>query len=260
MKTSRPERLYSILGRAHTLSGSDIFLNETNRQNHFRSQLSELSWAIVSSLERHGLSEALLADTVSKLRSAKDDPQHYGDNRPGKFFEDHTPIVPDPRFSYWNLLGYGITGEGGYNEFLKITGIDHSIDYATLCGVIGLLLIESSVLHLNVDDFPIASSDAMEAATCVEEMMLDRRYRSILKESRQEMARKGGIAAHAKTADMKAKIVSEWKSGRFNNKKRDAVTWALREFPQWKPKGAKDLVRRWLRESDKATSTTQQDQ
>jgi hypothetical protein len=138
MTTRTDGRIYAALAAAQTLSGREIYRRGTDRQNHFRARLSELSWSVVSSLERHGLRESLLIETVAKLRIAKDDPRHYGDNKPGTFFDDerHTPVVPDPCFSHWNLYEYGVTGEGGFNGFISLTGIDPAIDDPTLCGLI----------------------------------------------------------------------------------------------------------------------------
>lgn len=118
MTTHTHGKVYGVMGAARTLSGRDIYRRLTDRQNHFRSRLSELSWAVVSSLDRHGLSESLLLETVEKLRAAKNDPRHYGDNKPGTYFDDitRTPVVPDPRFSYWNLYEYGVTGEAGFDR------------------------------------------------------------------------------------------------------------------------------------------------
>ena len=97
MTTHADGPTYRSLGAARTLSGRDIYKRLTDRQNHFRSRLSELSWSVVSSLERHGLAESLLSGTVAKLRVAKNDPQHYGDNKPGAYFDDgpRTAVVPD---------------------------------------------------------------------------------------------------------------------------------------------------------------------
>lgn len=247
--------MYEQLGLARTLSGVEIYRTCTDRQNHFRQRLSELSWGIVSSLYRHGLSEALLSDTVEKLRVAKNDPQHYGDNRPGGTFENGIAVIPDPRFSYWNLFEYGITGEGGYKDFLNVAGIDRSIDYATMCGIVGLLLIEASVECLDRGDYFIAAADGMEAATCIEEMMLDRGYRSIIKGQRQEFARRGGLAAHRETEGAKAAIVAEYLAGKFRTKA-ECARWAVRRYPAVT---AVETVRRWLRVADmKRKGTTQQ--
>jgi hypothetical protein len=253
MPRERKMGLYEQLGRARTLSGLDIYRPSTDRQNHFRSRLSETSWSIVSSLYKHELSEDLLSDTVEKLRIAKNDPQHYGDNRPGSTFENGTPVVPDPRFSYWDLLGYGLSVEGGLNVFRQITGIDQSIDYATLCGIVGLLLIDASVESLESGDTSVAASDAMEAASCVEEMMLDRGFRSMLKEHRQEFSRQGGFAAHRETDEFKASVIAEYRTGRFKTKA-DCVRWARKQLPI----KAEETVRRWLRAADKDKATTQQ--
>lgn len=245
--------LYRSLGNARTLSGRDIYRPDTDRQNHFRQRLSETSWGIVSALSEHGLSDSLLSDTAAKLRIAKNDSQHYGDNRPGGVFNDGTPVVPDPRFSYWNLLEFGITGEGGLGEFVRITGIDRSIDYATLCGVIGLLLIDSAVDALESGDHFIAASDAMEAGNCVEEMVLDRSYRSILRRHRRDFARQGGLAAHRETNEYKALVLANWRTGQHKTMA-SCARWAMKQFPL----KSQAVVLRWLSAANKPNSATQQ--
>lgn len=247
------DQIYHTLGAARTLSGRDIYRRTTDRQNHFRSRLSELSCAVVSSLERHGLAETLLLATVAKLRAAKTDLRHYGDNRPGMYFSEPvgTPVVPDPTFSFWNLYEYGVTGEGGFDGFIALSGMDPEIDNPTPCGLIALLLIDSSVEHLDNDDPFLAASDAMEAALCLEQMLYDRNYRHMLQQARTELARKGGVARHRETDDYKAQVVAKWRTGAFKTKVA-AVRWAMRQFPL----PSQEVVVRWLRESDKARSTT----
>lgn len=242
------ENLYGVLAAARTLSGRDIYKRRTDRQNHFRSRLSELSWQVVTSLERHGLTESRLVDTIEKLRAAKNDPRHYGDNTPGAYFDDRlrTPVVPDPSFSYWNLYEYGITGEDGFEGFIALALIDPEIDDPTLCGLIALLLIDSAVGHLDKDDPFLAASDAMEAASCVEQMFHDRRYRQMLQEARKELARKGGAAAHRETDEYKTQVIAKWNSGVFKTKA-DAARWAMKEFPLRN----QEVVVRWLRDADK---------
>jgi hypothetical protein len=208
--------------------------------------LGSLSYSIGGSLFRHGLSEPTFSHTVEKLRIAKTDPQHFGDNTPRLTFSDGTPAVPDPRFSYWDLLRYGLSGDGGLDGFRKRAGIDQSIDYSTLCGIVGLLLIEASVEALDSGDTFISASDAMEAANCVEEMLLDQSYRSIFKDIRKNLWSKGGRAAHRRTDQIKNKVISEWQSGRHKCPK-DVYSWACKAFPDWKPKTGKQIVARWLR-------------
>lgn len=243
------ENIYRVLGAARTLSGREIYRKTTDRQNHFRSRLSELSWQVVSSLERHGLPELRFADTINKLRTARDDPRHFGENVPGSYFDDRvrTPVVPDPRFSYWNLYEYGITGEGGFDGFISLASIDPEIDDPTLCGLIALLLIDSSVELLDNDDPFLAASDAMEAALCVEQMFHDRGYRRMLEDARKDLARKGGLAAHRETDEFKAQVVAKWKNGEFKTKA-SAARWAMKEFPLRN----QEVIVRWLREADKS--------
>lgn len=253
MKTHIQGKLYGTLGAARTLSGRDIYKPVTDRQNHFRSRLSELSWSVISSLERHELAETLLVETVEKLRRAKSDPRHYGDNKPDTYFDDRsrTPVVPDPTFSYWNLYEYGITGEGGFDGFISIAGIDPTIDNATLCGLIALLLIDSAVERLDNDDPFLAASDGMEAALCVEQMFHDRSYRHMLQKARTDLARKGGAARHRETGAYKTQVVAKWRTGAFKSKAA-AARWAMRQFPL----PSQEVVVRWLREADKVWPAT----
>jgi hypothetical protein len=244
----RGTSLYAQIASATTVSGRQIFVRATDRQNHYRRHLSELSWQVVSSLDRHGLSETMFADTIEKLRTAKGDPTHYGDNSPGSFFDDaaRTAIVPDPRFSYWNLYEYGVVGEEGFEGFKRDCGISPSIDHPTLCGLIVLLLIDSAVELLDHGDAFLAASDGMEAALCVEQMFHDRGYRDMLQEARRDLARKGGAAAHRETDEYKAQVVAKWRSGEFPTKAA-AARWAMRQFPL----RSTEVIARWLRDADK---------
>lgn len=249
--------LYGALRAARTLSGRDIYRRLTDRQNHFRSRLSELSWSVVSSLDRHGLSESLLLETIEKLRVAKDDSRHYGDNTPGTYFDGRarTAVVPDPRFSYWNLYEYGVTGEGAFDGFIALAGIDPAIDNPTLCGLIALLLIDSSVENLDNDDPFLAASEAIEATFCVEQMFHDRGYRQMLQEARKDLARKGGVAAHRETDEYKSQVISRWRSGAFKTKVA-AARWAMKEFPLRN----QEVIVRWLREADRGGHATRLDE
>jgi len=248
MTAGSHRKIYGELRAARTLSGRDIYRKHTDRQNHLRSRLGELSWQVVSSLERNGLAESRLIETIERLRAAKTDPQHYGDNKPGAYFDDgpRTPVVPDPRFSYWNLYEFGITGEGGFAGFVALAAINPEIDNPTLCGLIALLLIDSAVELLDRDDPFLAASDAMEATLCVEQMSFDRGYRHMLQEARQDLARKGGAAAHRETDEYKTQVVAKWHSGEFTTKVA-AARWAMKEFPLRN----QEVVVRWLREADK---------
>lgn len=248
--------LYFTLGAARTLSGREIYRRRTDRQNHLRSRLAELSWQVVSSLERHGLSEPLLLDTVSKLRHAQHEPRHFGDNTPASHFEGPSsiPVVPDSRFSYWNLLEYGLSGEQGFEGFIALCAIVPSIDRPTLFGLIALLLIDSAVEHLDRKDPFIAGSDAVEAAFCVEQMFHDRGYRHILEQARKDLARKGGIAAHRETDEYKAEVIAKWRTGVFTTKA-EAARWAMKQFPL----RSQEVIVRWLRAAERNTDTTELD-
>ncbi len=251
------EGVYRTLGAGQTVSGREILIRSTHRENHFRSRLSELSWSVVSSLSRHGLSESLLAQTIQSLRLAKEDPRHYGENSPGMCFDDRarTPVVPDPNFNYWNLLEYGLSGKEGFAGFAKSVGLDPAIDNATLCGLIALLLIDASVEHLDNDEPFRAAAEALDASLCVEQMFYDRGYRHILKEARSDLARRGGVAAHRETDAYKIEVISKWKSGVFKTKA-EAARWAMREFPLRN----QEVIARWLREAERADPLTRLDE
>ena len=248
MRNSNERSLYESLRQSITLSGSEIYKLKTNRENHFRSRLSKLSYSLVSLLERHGLAATTLVDAVIKLRVAKNDSRHYGDNQPGSYFDDpqRTPVVPDPRFSFWDLYQFGVTGPDGFAGFLELSELDASIDNATLQGIIGLLLIDSAVESLDRSDMSLAAADAMEAATCLEQMILDRSYHALAKASRTEFARKGGVERHAETNANKQNILDKWDSGVFDGNKTAAGNWAHQNFEV-----NVETARKWIREHEK---------
>lgn len=245
MKGSKDPYTHIFSGK--TLSGIEIFIRGTDPQNHYRMGLHRLSFTLGAFLERHGLSGNLLADTAAKLRQAKDDPQHYGDNSPNWFHDDpdRTLIAPDLRFSFWDLYQYGTTGPDGFEGFKRLTSIDTSLDEATLTGVVGLLLLDSAVNLLCQGDFYRSAAAAMEGAACLEQMVLDGSYSSIAQSARSALARKAGQARHAKKHDAKRQVLEKWDAGVFGGNKTSAGNWAHDNFEV-----SVEVARKWVRKHE----------
>jgi hypothetical protein len=209
---------------------------------------------VVSFLAEQDVPDTVLRDSIEKLRSAYSDPVHYGDNRPGSFFADGTPTVSDPRFDYFDFIGYALSGEGGFAEFWQLAALDERITYSVLFGLIVLLLIDSAVNRLEQGDAIGAGAELVHAAEAREEMLYKVHQNAWQAEARTRFARTGGLAAHQRTAEYKETILREWDSGKFETKAA-AKRWASGTM-RWPVNP--EVVERWIREHEKAKAHTQQ--
>jgi hypothetical protein len=85
------------------------------------------------------------------------------------------------------------------------------------------------VKHLNQGDTLLAASEGMQAASCVEEMLLDQSYRENVIESRRRLSSAGGRAAHKRTDEIKAAVIRESRSGR-HTKASQVYAWARKDL------------------------------
>ncbi len=180
--------------RGDTCLGKAIYRPETNRQNWARGAASHLSANIKWALEEITTDERLLDTTIERLRRNFTNPIHYGDKKPGWFFGDGTPVIPDPRFTYFDLWQYGITGEDGYKGFLRDCGLPESVPYSIVVAATSLLLIDDAIEAINRDDPWYATWALYQAHDLFEEMLATTRDDSLLLEFRASL-KKGPPAA-----------------------------------------------------------------
>jgi hypothetical protein len=204
-------------------------------------------------LIRWNLPEFDLLDAIEKLKTAYKDPRHYGDNVPNRTF-DGVEVLPDPRFTFLDLYSFGTTGEGGFNEFRNLVGFKDSLNENTIIALIVLLLVDSSVAYLDEGDYLLAGADGMEAEDAMAYVLDAAGYDSRLATLRKTFARSGGLAAHRETEEFRRAILEKWQTGEFAGNKSEAARWARKQFPI----KSDEVVRRWIREFEKSTTTTRQ--
>lgn len=162
----------AMLRDGKTLRGRDIILNGTHEQNYGRSHASSLQYEFVYGLSHNPDGESYEPTypwfhAVTKARTDKalhvahilvknlNNPVHYETNRPGLFSSDGVPLFLDPKFTYWDLMNYGMSGEDGFIGFLRDANLPSDTPYDTVLIAAGLLLVDWIVDELdnNRDSF-----------------------------------------------------------------------------------------------------------
>lgn len=100
--------------------------------------------AALDHAERH------LEEVAKRLKAARDDPSHFGDNRPGWFDSDGNPITP-ARYSHIDLIGYGPSGDGGLQGFLDLCGMPPGTGYEHLTLAAAFLDIHDALQFFDAD-------------------------------------------------------------------------------------------------------------
>jgi hypothetical protein len=251
---SKPTFLQVLILKAVTVTRRKILLPGVHAENLLRSRVSSISYNVSSELLRRELSDAVVRETIAKLKAAFLDPYHYGDNRPRAnempISFSGEPMTPTTRFDYMDFLGFAISGEEGFEGFAKSIALDRTIQYSTVAGFISLLLIDSGIAFLDRDETINAASDLIRAAEAREELLYESKY-AIGKSAREDVARAGGKERHATTNTQKHELLSKWDTGIFHNNKTRAGEWALRQY------GVKvETARIWIRAHEKNKNAT----
>jgi len=231
--------------RGETCLGRTIYRPDTNRQNWARGAVSQLSARIKWALEDLPHDERLLDTTIEQLRRNLTNPVHYGDNKPGSFFESGVPVVPDPRFTFFDLMGFGISGEEGYKGFLRDCDLPESVPYIIVVAATSLLLIDDAIDAMDRDDPWYATWVLYQAHDLFEEMMLRQVRESVRPELRRQFASAGGKARHRDKHSHRDDILTEWATGKFNGNKSRCARWARTQFPIIE---SLETVKKWIRE------------
>lgn len=235
-----------------TCLGKKIYLSDTNHQNWARGAAGHLNGAIKCALDRLSYDESLLDTTIERLRLNLTNPIHYGQNKPGKHFGSGVPVVPDPRFTYSDLIGFGMSGEDGYKGFLRDCVLPESVPYMIVVAATCLLLIDDAIDAMDRDDPWYASGVLDEARSWFHDIV----RRNAFEEARPEIIRQftsaGGKARYREKQLHRDDILKEWATGNFNGNKSRCARWARNQFPIIL---SFETVKRWIREYE---TTTQQ--
>lgn len=106
------EAIADNLLNQRTAFGLEVVRQQTSSENYARSVVSKLQhdlvlfafdWLLDGSPE--GLPR--VGRAVTMLRAELPKARHLGDNKPGLFSSAGVPLLPDPRFTYWNLFEVG---------------------------------------------------------------------------------------------------------------------------------------------------------
>jgi hypothetical protein len=234
--------------RCTTVGGHKIYREATHRENRLRSHASEISANVLRDLKQLEVPDVTLRSTIDSVRSAHADPHHYGDNKPGSWFTNGTSTVPDPVFDYWDFVGFGLSGDRGYDGFAEDMKLDANVTYRVFIAVVALLLVDSAIAHLDAEDLVAGASDLIRAAEAREEMFTLARAKVAEQKARRAIAQSGGIGKHRETRAIKKKVLEKWATGVFENNKTNAARWACANFPKVE---SEEVVRRWIRAYEK---------
>lgn len=240
------------LKRGQTCLGRMIHRPDTDRQNWARGAASHLSARIKWALEKLPHDERLLDITIERLRSNFNNPIHYGDNKPGFVFASGVPTVPDPRFTYFDLWQFGITGEDGYKGFLRDCGLPDSVPFIVVVAATSLLLIDDAIDAMDRDDPWYANWVLFQAYELTEDMVSREVRESARPEIIRQFASAGGKARHQDKQAYKEDILKAWGTGKFNGNKSRCARWARLQFPTIQ---SVETIKRWIRDYE---ATTQQ--
>lgn len=225
----------ACLANERTVNGRVVVLPHADEQNFTRYALSLLQARFIDFMRGariEGRLGAIDATLGNQIRAAIDvlpgqitNPVHYEDNSPALFTADGVPVLPDPEFTYWDLLGFGLSGPDGQAGFLRDCGLPADVSASALDIAVGLLLVDSAVAELERDRPHRAAMLATQAADCAEVCQLAR-LRSVaagqgdtvtveaISKVFTEMGARGGQAsAEARAAKAKAtpeKVAQIW--------------------------------------------------
>jgi hypothetical protein len=249
------ERRSYCFERGKTCLGRNIFLPQTAGQNWARKAISSLSAQLQWTLERQSYDERLLGEVIERLKLNLPNPIHYGENKPGWTFGDipgdpkpGTLVVPDARFNYFDLFSFGISGEDGYEGFLRDCGLAPSTPYTHVVAATALLLLDEAIQTLDSENPWYPTWALYQAHDLLDELQSRESEKEVERRERKTFAIAGARMRHAETDEYKAEILKEWKTGRFKGNKSACAKWAIKQYPI-KP----STVKRHLRAFEKGT-------
>lgn len=164
LANSETQRRWLIDGR--TLSGRAIVLPQTDAQNYARVVLSQLQHDLclmgagrltampdgsldLASDERRWDALKRLVEATSLLEVQRLNAAHYGDNTPGATSSDGKRLLPNPVFTFWDLLQFGLSKPGGTSSFRKACGFAATTPAREIVSAAGLLECDWAVQELD---------------------------------------------------------------------------------------------------------------
>jgi hypothetical protein len=232
----------ALLHDGKTLRGRDIVLNGTHEQNYGRSHVSQLQCRFVLGFSRNADEEGYFSypplHAITRARADEalkvahilvtnlNNPAHYGDHRPGLFSSDREPIFLNPRNTYWDLVQYGVTGDDGFEGFLRDANLPSDTAYETILIAAGLLLIDWIVEELDNNRESFASFLCGHAHELAEELLIfelskftPEQIEKAVKKKMSEAGRQAAIASHAETYAMRDEVVAWYDANKGQNSK-----------------------------------------
>jgi hypothetical protein len=245
MQQAKQAIVHLTMGR--TYSGREIFKPGANEENWARRAASDVTARIFGQIYGEtGRDGMLMLTVVDALRRNLSNPKHFNeDDAPGIWDIDGTQMLPDPQWTYADLIAWGESGDDGFAGFLQACDLAPDIAYEMVIGCAGLLLVDEAIGAFDQGKpwFGFwAIYQASELAAEVWETLDQRRA----KEGRRQQAATAGKAAHKDTNAFKKEVIQEWAAGRFKSIAACA-RWACRQFPI----EADETPKRWIRSYEK---------
>jgi len=171
------------LVRRKTISGRSITSEHDIGQSWIRSALSLVHTHLLgishdpeASSEQQDASwfeTMATAVTVAQTLAANlGNPVHYGDNKPGLWDRRGRLLTPGARFTYSDLLDYGMTGEDGFAGFLRDCGLAPDVSKQSVLRAAGLLLVDQAVVELSKGEESYAAYLMYQASSLAESVTL----------------------------------------------------------------------------------------
>ena len=144
---------YLIDGR--TIAGREILLKGTHEQNWIRSALISVQTHLMGVDPSAGDAEVVWIEAMTAAIEVSEalvenlsNPIHYGDNKPGLFDIGGRPITPDRVHTYFDLWQFGVTGEDGFDGFIRDCDLPPDTQPAAVLRAAGFLLVDEGVTAL----------------------------------------------------------------------------------------------------------------
>jgi hypothetical protein len=151
-----------------TIGGQPIILQATLEQNWLRCAISSANHRLCNLAMAQGDRTGRIVEIATALAANAHRAVHYGDNRPGSFSASGKPLLPAPRFTYFDLWQFGSTGEEGTLGLLRECGLPDSTSPDDLLVAVGLLLTDAAVAALDVPTESFAGFLLHQATECSE--------------------------------------------------------------------------------------------
>ena len=205
-----------------------------------------------------------IAEVAERLVVNLENPIHYEDNTPGYCNSSGERLVPDPKFSYWDLYQYGVTGEDGLEGFLRDCGLPLNTAEPDVLIATGLLLADSAATAIAEKKDSLASYLLGQAQDSAEEAMLlllaDKDPDQVKTAIADEMKSRSSAAARSRYAQdkdgkqaVKAWVRECWDAWQISPEKYPSAAAFARDMLDKQPEKLTSsvVVERWARDWSK---------